>query len=61
MQRAVQKKGDRSDVTVSVRSMKPSSSASAKRKGETAEQVYAEEIGDKEAKRLKKGMKRAKK
>ncbi|KAI4128826.1 MAG: hypothetical protein LQ338_002526 [Usnochroma carphineum] len=53
VQRAVKAKGDKEDVTVSVRSSKP---ASGKRKGESAEQVYAEEIGNKEAKRLKKGM-----
>ena len=44
-------------VTVSVKSSKP---ASAKRKGETAEDIYNAEIGDKEAKRLKKGMRKAK-
>lgn len=56
VQRATKSKGDKDGVTVSVRSSKP---ASAKRKGESAEQVYAEEIGNKEAKRLKKGMKKA--
>ncbi|MCJ1436134.1 killer toxin resistant protein [Xylographa pallens] len=45
------------EVTVSVKSSK---SANGKRKGETAEEVWKEEIGDKEAKRLKKGMKKAK-
>ena len=45
------------EVTVSVKSSK---SANGKRKGETAEDVWKEEIGDKEAKRLKKGMKKAK-
>ncbi|MCJ1284998.1 killer toxin resistant protein [Xylographa opegraphella] len=45
------------EVTVSVKSSKP---VSGKRKGETAEDVWKEEIGDKEAKRLKKGMKKAK-
>lgn len=44
-------------MTVSVKSSQP---ASAKRKGETAADVYAEEIGDKEAKRLKKGMRMSK-
>lgn len=43
------------DVTVSVKSSK----ADKKRKGESAEEIYREEIGDKEAKRLKKGMKNA--
>lgn len=44
-------------VTVSVRSAKSTAGAGkGKRKGETAEQVYAEEIGDREAKRLRKGM-----
>ncbi|KAL8824500.1 MAG: hypothetical protein Q9170_008132 [Blastenia crenularia] len=55
VQKAVKNKGEKEDVTVSVRSSK---FASGKRKGETAEQVYAEEIGNKEAKRLKKGMKK---
>ncbi|MCJ1377560.1 killer toxin resistant protein [Xylographa soralifera] len=45
------------EVTVSVKSSK---SANGKRKGETVEDVWKEEIGDKEAKRLKKGMKKAK-
>ncbi|KAL8865175.1 MAG: hypothetical protein Q9174_007031 [Haloplaca sp. 1 TL-2023] len=53
VQRAMKHKSSNSGVTVSVRSSKP---LSAKRKGESAEQVYAEEIGNKEAKRLKKGM-----
>ncbi|MCJ1478739.1 killer toxin resistant protein [Lambiella insularis] len=44
-------------VTVSVKSSKTGKS---KRKGETAEDVWKEEIGEKEAKRLKKGMKKAK-
>ncbi|KAL8708308.1 MAG: hypothetical protein Q9220_006783 [cf. Caloplaca sp. 1 TL-2023] len=57
VQRAVKTKGDNVDVTVSVRSSK---AAPGKRKGETAEEIYAEEIGNKEAKRLKKGMKRSK-
>ncbi|KAL8732629.1 MAG: hypothetical protein Q9166_002604 [cf. Caloplaca sp. 2 TL-2023] len=55
VQRAMKAKGDNvADVTVSVRSTKP---AEKKRKGESAEKIYAEEIGNKEAKRLKKGMK----
>ncbi|KAI4171414.1 MAG: hypothetical protein LQ343_004270 [Gyalolechia ehrenbergii] len=57
VQRAVKAKGGKEDVTVSVRASKPASSG--KRKGESAEQVYAEEIGDKEAKRLKKGMRKS--
>ncbi|KAL8716932.1 MAG: hypothetical protein Q9181_008378, partial [Wetmoreana brouardii] len=58
VQRAMKVKGDKDmdGVTVSVRSSKPTS---GKRKGESAEKVYAEEIGNKEAKRLKKGMKKA--
>ena len=48
------KDGDKT-VTVSVKSSKPGSS---KRKGETIEEVYREEIGDKESKKLKKGMKK---
>jgi N-acetyltransferase 10 len=58
VQRTLSKKnkGKEDAVTVSVKSSKP---PSAKRKTETAEQVYREEIGDKEAKRLKKGMKKA--
>ncbi|KAL8945931.1 MAG: hypothetical protein Q9222_007602, partial [Ikaeria aurantiellina] len=47
VQRAVKTKGDKADVTVSVRS---SRAAPGKRKGETAEEIYAEEIGNKEAK-----------
>ncbi len=43
------------EVTVSVKSERKEK----KRKGETAEEVYREEIGDKEAKRLKKGMRKA--
>ncbi|KAL8909839.1 MAG: hypothetical protein Q9171_004863 [Xanthocarpia ochracea] len=54
VQRAVKSKGHKANVTVSVRSSKPSDK---KRKGESAEKIYAEEIGNKEAKRLKKGMK----
>lgn len=57
VQKAVKAKGGKEDVTVSVRSSKP---VSGKRKGESAEQVYAEEIGNKEAKRLKKGVKKSK-
>lgn len=56
VQKTVKAKGGKEDVTVSVRSSKQ---ASGKRKGESAEQVYAEEIGNKEAKRLKKGMKKS--
>ena len=48
--------GDKT-VTVSVKSSKQNPS---KRKGETIEEVYMEEIGDKEVKKLKKGMKRSK-
>ncbi|KAL8766936.1 MAG: hypothetical protein Q9209_006417 [Squamulea sp. 1 TL-2023] len=55
VQRAVKAKGNKADVTVSVRSSK--AGAEKKRKGESAEKIYAEEIGNKEAKRLKKGMK----
>ena len=40
-------------MTVSVKADKK-----RKRKGETAEDVYREEIGDKEAKRLRKGMRK---
>ena len=54
IQRA-QAKGGAKDMTVSVKSLKPEK----KRKGESAEDVYREEIGDKEAKRLKKGMSKA--
>jgi len=50
-----QAKGEPRDLTVSVKSSK----SDKKRKGESAEDVYREEIGDKEAKRLKKGMKKA--
>jgi len=45
------------EVTVSVKSSKP---ASAKRKTETAEDVYKDEIGNNEAKKLKKAMRKAK-
>ena len=54
VQRAHAKGGAR-NVTVSVKSSKPEK----KRKGESAEEVFKEEIGDNEAKRLKKGMKKA--
>ncbi|KAL8858002.1 MAG: hypothetical protein Q9178_005463 [Gyalolechia marmorata] len=53
VQRAVKAKGDKANVTVSVRSSKP---LEKKRKGESAEKIYADEIGNKEAKRLNKGM-----
>ena len=43
-------------MTVSVKASRP---ASAKRKGDTAAAVYAQEIGDKEAKRLKKGLRKS--
>lgn len=43
--------------TVSVKSSIP---LGAKRKGETAEQVYNEEIGNREAKKLKQGMRKSK-
>lgn len=56
VQRAVKAKGDKADVTVSVRSSKAAGEKKRK-KGESAEKIYAEEIGDKAAKRLKKGMK----
>lgn len=58
VQRAVKSKSGKEDVTVSVRASKPA--GSGKRKGESAEQIYREEIGDKEAKRLKKGMRKNK-
>ena len=50
-----QARGGVREVTVSVKSERKEK----KRKGETAEEVYREEIGDKEAKRLKKGMRKA--
>ena len=56
IQRA-QAKGSDQGITVSVKS---SSKSDKKRKGESAEEIYREEIGDKEAKRLKKGMKKVK-
>lgn len=49
-----QARGGAKEVTVSVKSDRKEK----KRKGETAEDVYREEIGDKEAKRLKKGMRK---
>ncbi|KAK4691666.1 hypothetical protein P7C71_g5378, partial [Lecanoromycetidae sp. Uapishka_2] len=51
-----QAKGGAKDLTVSVKTSRPDK----KRKGESAEDVYREEIGDKETKRLKKGMRKAK-
>ena len=54
IQRA-QSKGGAADVTVSVKSTKPEK----KRKGESVEEIFKAEIGDKELKRLKKGMKKA--
>jgi len=53
VQRAQAKGGDA--VTVSVKKKE-----GKKRKGESAEEIWKEEIGDKEAKRLRKGMQRAK-
>ncbi|KAL8878230.1 MAG: hypothetical protein Q9192_008496 [Flavoplaca navasiana] len=52
IQRAL-KTGRKSDVTVSVRS---SGEKRKKGDGSTAEKVYAEEIGDKAAKKLRRGM-----
>lgn len=49
-----QARGEAKEVTVSVKSERKDK----KRKGDTAEDVYREEIGDKEAKRLKKGMRK---
>ena len=49
-------KGSDKGLTISVKTPKPDK----KRKGESAEDIYKEEIGDKEAKRLKKGIKKAK-
>ena len=46
------------ELTVSVKSS--SSKSDRKRKGESAEEIYREEIGDKEAKRLKRGMRKVK-
>ena len=56
IKRAQAKGGDKG-LTVSVKS---ASKSDKKRKGESAEEIYKEEIGDKEAKRLKKGMKKVK-
>ena len=56
IKRAQAKSGGDKELTVSVKSSKPDK----KRKGESAEEIYREEIGDKEAKRLKKGMKKVK-
>ena len=55
-----QAKGSAKDkeLTVSVKSS--SSKSDRKRKGESAEEIYREEIGDKEAKRLKRGMRKVK-
>lgn len=50
-----QARGGAKEVTVSLKSDRKDK----KRKGETAEDVYREEIGDKEVKRLKKGMRKA--
>ena len=44
-------------LTVSVKSTK--SVSAQKRKGDTVAEVYAEEIGEKEAKRMKKGLRRS--
>lgn len=55
VKRVVQGKSGKDSVTVSVRAEK---GAKVKRKGETADEIYQKEIGDREAKRLKKGMKR---
>ena len=55
IKRAHAKGGDKG-LTVSVKSSK----SDKKRKGESVEEIYREEIGDKEAKRLKKGMKKVK-
>lgn len=49
-------KGEGKDVTVSVKAEKKD----RKRKGESAEEIYKEEIGDRDAKRLRKGMAKAK-
>ncbi|KAL8852878.1 MAG: hypothetical protein Q9221_002254 [Calogaya cf. arnoldii] len=55
VQRALKAKGDKAPhVTVSVRSSKEKKKK--RKNSESAEKIYAEEIGDKEAKRLKKGM-----
>ena len=54
VKRAQARGGTKEVTTVSVKSDRKDK----KRKGETAEDVYREEIGDKEAKRLKKGMRK---
>ncbi len=56
VKRAHAKGGDDKGLTVSVKSSK----SDKKRKGESVEEIYKEEIGDKEAKRLKKGMNKVK-
>lgn len=60
-ERSVQKaaKSGKEDVTVSVKTKKDKRGQDAKRKGETAKKIYEEEIGEREAKRLKKGMAKA--
>ena len=60
-ERSVQKaaKSGKEDVTVSVKTKKDKRGQDAKRKGETAKEIYEEEIGEREAKRLKKGMAKA--
>lgn len=55
VKRAVQGKKEKEELTVSVRADK---GAKMKRKGETAAEIYQKEIGNREAKRIKKGMKR---
>ena len=59
-ERSVQRaaKSGTEDVTVSVKTKKKERK-DGKRKGETAKEIYNEEIGDREAKRLKKGMAKA--
>ena len=59
-ERSVQRaaKSGTEDVTVSVKTKKKEKK-DGKRKGETAKEIYDEEIGDREAKRLKKGMAKA--
>ncbi|KAL8998210.1 MAG: hypothetical protein Q9169_002695 [Polycauliona sp. 2 TL-2023] len=56
VQRALKTKGSEANVTVSVRSSKDKKRKKGEKAGETAESVYAEEIGNKEAKRLRRGM-----
>lgn len=60
-ERSVQKaaKSGKEDVTVSVKTKKDKRGQDAKRKGETAKEIYEEEIGERDAKRLKKGMAKA--